>query len=196
MTCCPRVSTRHGPAGTLEERSMCSRISISISRWPWRRRESRILAAWGATGGASAPGEAWPPRRSPQSPHEDVRPLSGAQGRVALSGCRRGRSLDHAPTGHGTRRRVVPPEGRGQKPQSGQERPPRRRRYAAPALTPRRVAPALVATTATVPSRQTNRRTARGGLSTAMRPIVPSVFVAQSRCLSDRSATEAMPQIV
>ena len=42
----------------------------------------------------------------------------------------------------GSRRRRVPPESRGQKPQSGQERPPRQRRFAAPALTPEGVAPA------------------------------------------------------
>ena len=174
---------------------MCSRISISISRWPWRRRESRTPAAWGAKGGASAPGEAWPPsplaalaaRRRAPSQRRDA---------LAPSGCRRGRSLDHD---HGLRLHkaaLCAAEKARAKLQSGQERPPRRRRYAAPALTPRGVAPALVATTATVPSRQTNRRTARGGLSTTMRPIVPSLFIARSRCPSDRSATEEMSQIV
>jgi hypothetical protein len=178
-------------------RDPCAPASVSASRaGPGAGVSREFSPRGGPQVGPALQGRLGPRAARRSSPHEDVRPLSGAQGRVALSGCRRGRSLDHAPTGHGTRRRVVPPEGRGQKPQSGQERPPRRRRYAAPALTPRRVAPALVATTATVPSRQTNRRTARGGLSTAMRPIVPSVFVAQSRCLSDRSATEAMPQIV
>ena len=88
---------------------------------------------------------------------------------------------------------AVPGE-RGQKPQSGQERPPRRGRCAAPALTPRGVAPALVATPSTMSSRQTNRRTARGGLSTASGRRHLSVF-ARCRCLSDRSATEEMPQI-
>ena len=94
------------------------------------------------------------------------------------------------------RRRFVPPEqARAETPErAGATPPPAPLR--GPGSDPRGVAPALVATTATVPSRQTNRRTARGGLSTAMRPIVPSVSIARSRCLSDRSATEEMPQVV
>jgi len=182
MTCCPRVSTRRGPGGTAEKRSMYSRISISISRWPWRRRESRTHAPRGS-------------QRWSQRSRGGLAPLASRRTRrrttCVLSAARSGaarhlvvgvdvRSSERTPRVL-RRRRFVPPTRRGQKPQSGQERPPRRRRYAAPALTPRGVAPALVATTATVPSRQTNRRTPRGGLSTAMRPIVPSVFVARSR---------------
>ena len=42
----------------------------------------------------------------------------------------------------GEGRRFVPPHDGGQRPQSGQERPPRQGRFAAPALTPEGVAPA------------------------------------------------------
>jgi hypothetical protein len=171
---------------------MYSRISISISRWPWRRRESRTHAPRGS--------QRWSQRsRGGLAPLASRRTRrTGGTTTCVLSAARSGaarhlvvgvdvRSSERTPRVL-RRRRFVPPERRGQKPQSGQERPPRRRRYAAPALTPRGVAPALVATTATVPSRQTHRRTARGGLSTAMRPIVPSVLIARSRGLSDRSA--------
>jgi hypothetical protein len=171
---------------------MCSRISISISRWPWRRRESRTHAAWGATGGASAPGEAWPLRRLPQSPHDNVRPRSGPSRHLVVG-------VDVArPRPAGRRHRAARCAARRPRAETPERAgaTPRLRRYAAPALTPRGVAPALVDTTKTIPSRQPNRRPARGGLPTAMRPIVPSVFIERCRCLSDRSAAEETPQIV
>ena len=196
MTCCPRVSTRPGPAGR-SRRDPCAPASVSASRAGHGDGGSRGLPP---PGGPQV-GPTLQGRLGPLASRRTCRTTT-----CVLSAARSGASR-HLVVGldvrsnrrtapDGRRRRFVPPERRGPQPQSGQERPPRRRRYAAPALTPRGVAPALVATTATVPSRQTNRRTARGGLSTAMRPIVPSVFIARSRCLSDRSATEEMPQIV
>ena len=173
-----------GPTLQDDVACMCSRISISISRWPWRRRESRTHAPRGR-------------QRWSQRSRGGLAPLASRRTRrtttCVLSAARSGaarhlvvgvdvRSSERTPRVL-RRRRFVPPERRGQKPQSGQERPPRRRRYAAPALTPRggRSCPSCYYGYGS--SRQTDRRTARGGLSTARRPIVVFSFVAWSRCL-------------
>jgi hypothetical protein len=175
---------------------MCSRISIGIWRSSWRRRESPTSPPWGGqrwgqrSSGGSAPLASRRTRRTTTSVLSAAR--SGASRHLAVgvdvrSGEPTPRDL--------RRRRLVPPESRGQNPRGGQERPPRRRPLRGPGSDPGGVAPALFATTATVSRRQTSRPTARGGLSTAMRPVVALVVVACRHCLLDRSATEEMPQI-
>ena len=86
-----------GPTFQDDLACMCSRISISIPRWPWRRRESRTHAPGGSPKvEPTLQGKLGSPRLSPHSPHDDVRPLSGAPCRGAPSGCRRGRSFERA----------------------------------------------------------------------------------------------------
>ena len=97
--------------GMAEERSMCSRISISISPWPWRRREGRTPGAWGS-------------QRWGQRSRGGLAPLASRRIRCTttcvLSAARSGASRHLVvgvdvrsttpPTHDGRGRRVVPPE--------------------------------------------------------------------------------------
>ena len=122
---------------------MYYRISTSISRWPWRRRKSLTSDASG--------GQRWG-----QSSRGGLAPLVSSRYRRAtafvFSAARSdaprhlvgtARFPDEALTRRTkSGRRFVPPTGPATKPRSGQERPPRQGRVAAPALTPEGVAPA------------------------------------------------------
>jgi hypothetical protein len=185
MSCCPPGLHEAWPPGGWPGKDPGAPASVSASRaGVATAREWGTLAVWGAKGGASTPGEAWP-----------LSPLAGlsARRRASSQRARTGASrhlvvgVDVRPDpdhdAESRRRRVCAARRARAKSQSGQERPRRRRRCAAPALTPEGVAPALFATSAKVPRRQTSRQMARGGLSTPMRPDVALVVRACHRCL-------------
>jgi hypothetical protein len=184
MTCCPAGLHEAWPRGMAEERSMCSRISISISRWRGdgaRVADSRRVGGqrWGQhCRGGLAPVASRRTYRTTTGVFSA--PRSGASRHLVVGVDVRPDPDHDAKSG---RRRVCAARRARAKSQSGQERPPRRRRSAAPSLTPEGVAPALFATSAKVPRRQTSRQMARGGLSTAMRPVVALVVRACHRCL-------------
>jgi hypothetical protein len=149
----------------------------------------------GAKGGANAPGEAWPPsplaalaaRRRASSQRRAVarraiwlsawtfaRPRHTLRRQKAAL-CAAGKARAKTPERAGATPPPAPLRGPGSDPGGGRSCP-------------------ILLLAATVSRRQTSRQTARGGLSTAMRPVVALVVVAFCRCLSDRSAIEEMPQ--
>ena len=107
-------------------RDPCAPASVSASRAGRGDGVSRGLPPRGGPQvGPALQGRLGPPRLSPHSPHDDVRPLSGAEWRVAPSGCRRGRSLDHAPDGRRHRAaRCAARKARAETPERAGATPP------------------------------------------------------------------------
>ena len=143
MSCCRRVSTMPGLAATDGLRFMFCHINTSASHplSPQRERcvdSSQRGQKWGQTlRGDVAPLQ---PGRDGRCVHIVLSAARSAAPRHLVGAARLHATATAADVGEG--RRFVPPQRRGQRPQSGQERPPRQGRFAAPALTPEGVAPA------------------------------------------------------
>ena len=108
-----------------EERSMCSRMSISISPWPWRRREGRTPGAWGGQRWGHAPGEAWPPSPLPAFA---ARRRAYSQRRAVARRAIWLSALTFARPAHGARRAdggaLCRPKGAGNSRRAGRDSPP------------------------------------------------------------------------